>query len=64
MDPQLLPRVEKCLGDAPTPDVSDVAEKLRQSFREYQRKPLALFHKLVAKAVEVSGWRGCEVSTV
>ena len=54
MDPQLLPRVEKCLSDAPKLDVADVAERLRQSFREYQRKPQALFHKLVAKAVEVS----------
>ena len=51
-DALLVPRIAEYARSNDLGDIDDVVEHLRGCYREYQRKPMAIFRKGVERAVE------------
>lgn len=54
LDKLLVPRVVAHGKHNPLTDVDQVAEALRQKYKEYQRRPQAAFRQMVAKAIQAT----------
>lgn len=52
LDRLLIPRVENYAMNHSLDDIDEVAEALRSSHKEYQRRQMGAFRQMVAKAVK------------
>ena len=53
MDKLLVPRLINYAMNHSLSDIDEVSQDLRGSYREYQRRPMAAFKQMVARAVRV-----------
>lgn len=63
LDRNLVPRIEQYAQNHPVNDVDEVAEYLRTSYKEYQRRQLGVFRTMVTRALGAIQRRGGDVST-
>jgi len=58
LDRNLVPRIENFALNNDIRDVDDVADYLRRTYKEYQRKQLAPFRQMCLRAIEVVQRKG------
>ncbi len=63
LDRNLVPRIEQYAQNHPVNDVDEVAEYLRTSYKEYQRRQLGVFRTMVTRAMGAIQRKGGDVST-
>ena len=58
LDKMLVPRLANYAMNHDLSDLDEVAEDLRQQYREYQRKQMAPFKQMVSRAIKVINSKG------